>query len=401
MLTIGPKLCKDKLVQAAGRLRQLEKGRQTVFLVGPESVTEQIASEGEEITAADVLQWTMQNTIAAVAHDGLTNWAKQGVHFCFTQDNPDHALVDEVLDLSHFYGKPFTSNPVVSVINETISSWRERRNGKGLKSSLGKLLEGIKEHIEGFGAEYEVMATGLDEECKRELEKEVEQEEEREVEMPRRDPMAESDWDYGMIFKIISPSDIPRVAMLTDLMKDRFNRKDKLHKISWARAGEIYATKNFIETVKPVDGKLTMLSQYLRPLDAMVTFQRNESAPSILLLSEREADAILQLFWERGSSSQKKRGIEVQFVNLTYARLCHARPSAFTARGLTWGQIPSASLVGLQLLAGETKFETDEQKDHVRAMTSTPSAKMAALKLPGMRGLQFMVSRSDLDIICT
>ena len=43
-LTVGPNLCKDKVMQAAGRMRQLEKGRQTIAFVGTPEVERQSRS---------------------------------------------------------------------------------------------------------------------------------------------------------------------------------------------------------------------------------------------------------------------------------------------------------------------------------------------------------------------
>ena len=409
MLTIGPKLCKDKLMQAAGRMRQLEKGQQSIFLVGPESVTEQLPRTNGEITAADVLQWAMQNTIGAVAPEGLTEWAKQGVHFCFTEDNPAHALMDEVLELAKFYCRRFGRTPVRDMVAELVSSWQRRRSGVPFgTTSLSLLIDLIEKRIEEYGTEHEILASGLDEECERELEMEKEEEEEEEVEVPKQDPRAELAWDYGMIFRVSSASTIPEVVSLSTFMEKRFDPDDKLQEIKWSLAGRVYATTNFIQTVTSGNdaGRLSKgggISQYLRPVDAMVTFHSRypvtgTSSASILLLSEREADAILELFWKQPSSAASA---QVDFVNLSYGRLKHTRLGAFSARKMTHNDVPVAALVGIQLLAGETKFENQEQKDGLRHMLDKPAARLAAVKLPGYRGLQFMLARSDLEIICT
>eukprot|EP00957_Ditylum_brightwellii_P124079 9458160-Ditylum_brightwellii.AAC.1 len=70
LLTIGPGMCKDKLMQAAGRLRQLDRG-QSLLIVGGKDVFTKIRSycaPQNEIVSRDVLQWTMKNTVQATAN---------------------------------------------------------------------------------------------------------------------------------------------------------------------------------------------------------------------------------------------------------------------------------------------------------------------------------------------
>jgi len=59
-------------------------------------------------------------------------------------------------------------------------------------------------------------------------------------------------------------------------------------------------------------------------------------------------------------------------------------------------------LVCLQLFAGETKYETPEQKDWLSRMIGEgANGRAAALRLPAMRGQQFMVPcMSDLERVC-
>jgi hypothetical protein len=54
--------------------------------------------------------------------------------------------------------------------------------------------------------------------------------------------------------------------------------------------------------------------------------------------------------------------------------------------------------VTLQLFNGDTAYCTEEQKARLQQMMASPRAKLAALKIPVMRGLQFMVSHSDLEV---
>ena len=134
LLTLGPTTCKDKLMQAAGRLRKLGQG-QTLRIVGTADVTAKIRSvassassseppaasaggapaassgrtagtsasipsaTGTALTSQDVLQWVMHNTVQAT-QNGVLEWGQQGLLFAATRGAPEHTLQPEVIDSS-------------------------------------------------------------------------------------------------------------------------------------------------------------------------------------------------------------------------------------------------------------------------------------------------------------
>lgn len=99
------------MMQAAGRLRQLERG-QSLRFVGSRDITDKIravASRGavssgasaqeDDLTSQHVLQWVMHNTVQATLA-GIMEWTRQGLHFAVTRDAHDRAFVDEVRELT-------------------------------------------------------------------------------------------------------------------------------------------------------------------------------------------------------------------------------------------------------------------------------------------------------------
>ena len=71
VLTLGPQMCKDKLMQAAGRMRMLEHG-QTLHLIASQDVASKIRSSNglhdqHALTPIHVLRWVMMNTVNNVA----------------------------------------------------------------------------------------------------------------------------------------------------------------------------------------------------------------------------------------------------------------------------------------------------------------------------------------------
>ncbi|KAJ3397400.1 hypothetical protein HDU80_009570, partial [Chytriomyces hyalinus] len=98
LVTLGPKLKKDKLMQGAGRMRQLDAGQWLAFC-GTNEVEQNIClqlglSESEEIDTTHILRWTLINNKNDLS-DGLLQWADQGIHFESCRLNQSKAEVDE------------------------------------------------------------------------------------------------------------------------------------------------------------------------------------------------------------------------------------------------------------------------------------------------------------------
>ena len=89
----------------------------------------------------------------------------------------------------------------------------------------------------------------------------------------------------------------------------------QLEHIDWDNS--IYVTSNFVSTVSSIlsPGKpLRELGHFLRPVDVAIHF---ENSSSLLLLSEREADFILPLYWQKQLSNQHTRNA---FLNFSFLK---------------------------------------------------------------------------------
>ena len=107
LLTIGPRMCKDKAMQAALRMRQLDRG-QKLQLALPREVAKKVGRgtlQDEDLTPKDVLVWIFRNTVESTTA-GLPEWASQGSYFCQTKrkprDSPDRVM-REKLTLKDLY----------------------------------------------------------------------------------------------------------------------------------------------------------------------------------------------------------------------------------------------------------------------------------------------------------
>ena len=128
VVTISPQMCKDKLMQAAGRMRKLDRGQTLTLLVPPELVSKIFKDRlSASAGALHILTWIMDNTVSATAA-GLPIWTAQGSHFCTTQD-PRTRLIEENLALKGLYSG--------AIRKESIFEHVEKMQGRHLESAFG------------------------------------------------------------------------------------------------------------------------------------------------------------------------------------------------------------------------------------------------------------------------
>ena len=212
LLTVGPRNGKDKVMQAAGRLRMLGRSNQSIVFVGTPDVTMKIrevtgVTEDGVVNSDHVLEYIMANSVEAT-QSGLTPWAYQGLHFSKTFRNPERSVIPEVLTLDETYGGKSSPTSVATVISAAVN----------IHAGLGRvykreLVDGISLLGKKYG-ERIVAARGsaLGGECERELELEIEEEEEIERQVPIMSPRKEVDWNYSVALSAESPSCLSSVV---------------------------------------------------------------------------------------------------------------------------------------------------------------------------------------------
>jgi hypothetical protein len=410
-LTIGPGMCKDKLMQAAGRMRKLAYG-QTLVLFVPAELVSKIQNADTTLSTLHVLNWVMHNTVKATA-DGLPAWASQGSHFC-TTENPEARLIDENLLLEGLYGGTIVE---CSIYNHVVSGQKKDEKRVLLlgHEPSGKASEMMVELSEGrakkFGSDIFIASSGLDEECERELENERELEREAERQYAPYAPHAPREWEFKELLKSEHPSELKALGImpLHEAISKSFDPKLQLSQIEWQHSG-IYVTQNFFETVliKDLGSKLEDYGLYMRPVQWIVTFQSSKCC----LLSEWEAENVLEILWKRPES-------KVRIV-----QMCYLREAADTKyekgvrlalpQNLPDGNgcgVDEVTMAGLQLLAGETMFGpsgTENREAQIREarlaalakLLPTREAKKAALSLPFLCDKHQHIKRSDLEMFC-
>jgi hypothetical protein len=208
-LTLGHGLTKDRLVQAAMRMRKLGNGHSLVFWSSTE-VHQQIQTlkrdsdrtnrernvnrHNNQITLLDILRWAYDNTQQST-WDGLHHWAAQSLNFqrkvIAFQDIQweNHAQVftnkmirqlardclePEVIELVRMYGAS-------KRLQTAFDIYSARYKYSNISSSMA-IHKDILKQLETYGGSKKRLAQLLDEEQERELEQELE--EERQLERP-------------------------------------------------------------------------------------------------------------------------------------------------------------------------------------------------------------------------
>ncbi|KXZ49831.1 hypothetical protein GPECTOR_19g282 [Gonium pectorale] len=457
LLTLGPGACKDKVMQAAGRLRQLGRGQRLRFAATPD-VTAKIAARSAnqqrrqqqplEPTARCVLRWVMANTVEATLR-GVTQWAAHGLHFAATKGVPERVLQDEILDLDSLYGGSRAELPLDQVVRSRVRAAQHRceggeggeGGGAGLAPAMRQLMEEIGARGVENGSGFVVLAGGgaaEDEECERELEEEEEEEEEQEKQVPRASPRPERDWAFTTALAAASPEALDPGAGVVSLPHAALQLQPcSLGGMAWSP--QVYCTANFLYATSGVPAGAA-LNEYLRPVDALLLYPSGQ----VLLLSEREADRLLALVWPQhvgaggGGSAGPRCSLRLLgstntaaaaaaaplLVSLCYARLAFtdAAPrlegplapagddggriggrvagdgTGVGASGGSRRGLGAAQLVSTQLFNGEATYGSEAQRRELRSLVWRRREEAEALV--DMRGKQSLLPRSDLEKAC-
>ena len=326
VLTLGQDMCKDKFMQAAGRMRQLHAD-QSIIIVGEKKVFSEIQRAAprdkntyvsaakaprdknifvsaakassfiskkiidlyKKVDTVDILSWIMKNTVDSVVK-GLGMWADHGIFFN-TELEPRHAVLEENQSLEEFYMNSTHDTPLVDVV---LNLRRYHCSRTGSKDAT-PLMNNIVSRVEHLGKDYCITRSVADEECERELEREVEEEEQVQIEFDRMDPRIEVDWDYSSIFSSNSCTEVSTAKHLLSTVVQKFVSNENVRNIMYS--DKVFCTENFIHTctIKSKSAKGDYLDSVLRIPDCFIRFPCGD----ILLLSDREGALILPSFIDK------------------------------------------------------------------------------------------------------
>jgi hypothetical protein len=284
-LIIGPNLTKDRLMQGAGRLRQLSKGQRIVMLAPPD--VDQLIKQQlnvSTVSASTVMHWVSINTQSFIA-SGLTEWAMSGLAFAKSSLNTVNVAAERSkLEELYLEGQSsfLLSEKVQQEIEKTLKEQEPTENMD--------VLEVVKSRCQTYGNTIEIKSTGFNYEVERELalEREKEMEQENEIEYPPLIPITETPWQYAEVMKCKSVPDISKLTTVLsmDQVFEESISLEGLEKIEWDY-GRLYCTEAFLETIKTCER--VKLDYFVRPADGFIKLPDDD----IVLLSDQEMDGIL------------------------------------------------------------------------------------------------------------
>lgn len=296
-LTLGSQLSKDRLTQAAMRMRKLGSGQAITFIV-PEEIGTKIYEltgkhSGTSIEVPDVLAWAVGETWTDLKKS-LPLWAVQGERFerhkyllngaDTTKDAAAGFLEDEAVDLETRY-KPRTQDTDGFA---QLSSW-DLSNPR-----MEKIISRCRDfEAMGFGS------AALSEEQERELAPEIE--EERQIERPAR-------------LKAHPQSvhvDLKRLVTTDEFFADSTAWEPAFQALRTTSAGRLInlngfpngllATRDFMYTVQvpPGSNRGSFISDsYQRPVQFILSVpdpRRRNTVRNLIVISPHEANQLLPL----------------------------------------------------------------------------------------------------------
>ncbi|KIY51106.1 hypothetical protein FISHEDRAFT_37737 [Fistulina hepatica ATCC 64428] len=292
VVTLGPKLTKDKLVQACMRLRKLGTTHSVVFFATNEiirRITRSVHS-ASNVDSCDVLSWTMRESVSQIEESGPL-WASQGFNFCArdkawndysrrlssSEDLGKTVREREAHDLEYLYGIGNRPSALPSV--DILSNAEQDR---------------IFKRCREYGFEISNKSRLLEEQ-----EREMSHEKEVQREVQRPDPATPKPhavdprvWRF-MENGIVDGS----LPMLNDCLSMTSAGALLPESITFFKRSRLRASDDFIRTVKHSYSRGCM-DNYLRIPRWVLSYTRVTGQPTFILISPYEANEIIDLVRE-------------------------------------------------------------------------------------------------------
>ncbi|TRM56132.1 hypothetical protein BD626DRAFT_587475 [Schizophyllum amplum] len=291
LVTLGPKLTKDKLMQGCMRMRKLGRsdGHSVLFLASCEirtRIQESIKEPKEHLDSSDVLLWTMQETIRQTTENGAL-WANQGMNFDVRQagweaynkstldsDGLARILLErEAHPLRELYGP--------HDVAETTDNGKEPTEGQ----------REILKRCEQYGFSISHNSQLLEEQ-----ERELAHEKETEREIQRAPPAKPKPHCVDPMLARLVRGDIPSLTNFRTLRDclavTSVHQEIGLLSRSFFQGRNVVATHDFVETIELSPRASHEKDGFVRPVHWIVSTRKAPDA--LVLISPFEANEIMK-----------------------------------------------------------------------------------------------------------
>ena len=344
LITLGSGLCRDALMQAAGRMRGIHD-QQSVILCGPPEVTSKMLASSDNtkvkesrISALKCVEFVLHNTREQM-EVAIGQWASHGAAFATTELDDRTFCMEEVNELKTLYAGVSTRMLLPKFADSLFE--RKEQHLRKLKVSFGgtntlSIREEVVDRVRDYGGDVLAPSVNqLEEECEREFEREPERQKEQEVEVPKVEAMPESMWLHGSrAHDFVKGVDVDSKLVEAKIMKVKDFVTTKLRapkpkplpigglgKLRWDE--NLFMTQNYWNTIK-IGGE-EVLNQYQRGVGSAIIVTSDSNKRKIILLAPFESEYLLRAYHdammveregkeekgkegERGESKEEEKG---------------------------------------------------------------------------------------------
>ncbi|KAK7942691.1 uncharacterized protein PG986_011804 [Apiospora aurea] len=386
---LGPKLTKDRLVQACMRMRKLGKGQSIIFFVPMEiqqKINALLPRQNTSIQVSDVLCWSISETWADTRRS-VPLWALQGLRHqrqeaiwgskiehgdvnTVSQDDLQDYFEDEAMSLEHRYC------PAAANAREGLQGYLLDLHASERRSQI----ELIQAKCEQFGVTNLASAT-LQEEQERELAPEVEQE--RQVEKPSTAKPLEH-LLHPDVLRMIKTGELRNSGTAFEGAFDSLRTTSVNSLPDLGGFGQrLLVTTDFSRTVE-LD-KRSSPDAFQRGVQWILAFRNSPDLHAMVILSPFEANALLPLIEK---SPHVLLHVYLPRSNLALPSLQHLRLQITPVSPPHW-EAPADLTMRLNLFAGQLYFSNVEEYKSMCAylgLSYIPNEGNAAASINGFVG---------------
>jgi hypothetical protein len=390
LVTLGPRMTNDKLMQGLGRMRRLDQCQRVVYL-GHQDVTRQICRVTNQTTSAItslmILRWVIANTIDLV-RDGLAEWTNQGVHYCLANRETSCLLMKEYGACQEFYSDCHHSIALPEYYQKKVQELQSQFQGVEIPQSKRKIAKAIQVKLQSFVDITISSTSNYVEECEKELEITKEIEGMREPETVAGQAVAEIDWNPEIVRRLNSSAyQLTGFIPLREVVRSHVKLTE--HGIAWP--DNIYCSQNFLKTVL-VERESNQLSA-LRPIDSVLCINSD-----FVLISEREAQRLMPTMRKVCRSQNVVRMVNHALMRSSQGNTFQDIPLALCiGDSATHERIDDLVVLALQIFHGEPMY--GHRKHRLGELfLDFGAGKLCAKELVERRGNGHLFEKSELDL---
>jgi hypothetical protein len=359
LVTLEPRMTKDKFLQGCARMRKLRPDAQKLILAGTSEVV------SKDSTTREVLETILHRT-ATMTKQGVVSYCHRGLQYYSFP-----APIEDDISLTTMYAKHIQE---YCDLSDFLDATFE-------KSDLPEDARDLVNYCKEIGGGLPADSYGLSEECEQELEHEIEHEEEEELLIPRQDPYPQDDWAFEKVF--LDPDSFFTTDFFVPISNFIREKVSRIAAIDWGRP-KVFCTPNFFRTIQATES-ISDLSMYLRPVNAVLVAPDDR----IVLISAYELDMLLPIWWK---ASKKNPKATLQHLFTLVSEEGCGRDQVSTT---------NENMAFTKLFRGHVQFTELEQKVLGEALRNVDESNLVVQELLGMRGRLSFYDRSDLEIIST